>query len=55
MLCVSLLLSLLAATGGCSLITTPVKVVGTAATTTIKTAGAIVAAPFKMADDSEEE
>ncbi len=40
---------------GCALVTTPVKVVGTAATTTIKTTGAVASAPFKAAGDDSEE
>jgi len=47
-------LALLGAVGGCSLITTPVKVVGTATSTAVKTTGAVVSAPFKMAGDSKE-
>ena len=39
---------------GCALVTTPVKVVGTAATTAIKTTGAVVSAPFEMAGDDED-
>lgn len=42
------------AISGCAVVTTPVKVVGTAATTTIKTTGTVVSTPFKMAGDSEE-
>ncbi|MBN2163509.1 MAG: hypothetical protein JXR25_17000 [Pontiellaceae bacterium] len=45
---------LLGAMSGCALITTPVKIAGAAAATTIETSGAIVSAPFKMAGDSEE-
>lgn len=44
-------LLLIGCLSGCALITTPVKVAGTAASTAIKTTGAVVAAPFKTADD----
>jgi len=44
---------LLVSLSGCALITTPVKVAGTAVGTAIKTTGAVVSAPFKMAGDSE--
>lgn len=47
-------LTLLGAMSGCALVTTPVKVVGTATGTAIKTTGTIVSAPFKMAGDSKE-
>jgi hypothetical protein len=46
----ALLLSLLS---GCALITTPVKVAGTATSTAIKTTGTVASTPFKMAGDSE--
>ncbi len=42
----------LVAASGCALVSTPVKVAGTAASTAIKTTGSIVSAPFKMAGDS---
>lgn len=47
-------LLLLSTICGCALVTTPVKVVGTAATTTIKTTGAVVSAPFNAVGDSDD-
>ena len=46
------LFALLGILSGCALITTPVKVAGTAASTAIKTTGAVVSAPFD-GDDGE--
>jgi hypothetical protein len=40
----------LLALSSCSLITVPVKTVGGVAKTTVKTAGAVVEAPFKAAN-----
>lgn len=50
-----LILILLGSLSGCALITTPVKVAGVAATTTIKTTGSVVSAPFEMAGDSDDD
>ncbi|MBN2703204.1 MAG: hypothetical protein JXR23_03245 [Pontiellaceae bacterium] len=50
-----ILLVILSAVNGCALVTTPVKVAGTAASTAIKTTGTAVSTPFKMAGDSDKE
>jgi len=47
-------LLLLSALSGCAVIGTTAKVAGTATSTAIKTTGAVVAAPFKMAGDSDD-
>ncbi|NLX27255.1 MAG: hypothetical protein GXY61_15055 [Lentisphaerae bacterium] len=50
-----LILFILSSASGCALVTTPVKVAGTAASTAIKTTGTAVSTPFKMAGDSDNE
>ncbi len=49
-----LVLFILSSASGCALVTTPVKVAGTAASTAIKTTGTAVSAPFKMVGGSKE-
>ncbi len=43
------LLAVLIAGSGCSLVTVPVKTAGSIVTTTVKTGGSVVEAPFKAA------